>query len=94
MKMPIANDESKDDLQLYVFVQEMHDKYEKYADAKIPLSSLCKIGQKGGGWIELDESSGQVLLSSIYNRIEKNPQVKIQQEDGPTIENENMQGLT
>jgi hypothetical protein len=51
MKMPIANDESKDDIVLYVFVQEMHDKYEKYADAKIPLSSLCKISQKGGGWI-------------------------------------------
>ena len=56
--MPITNDESGDDIELYIFVQEMHDKYEKYADAKIPLSSLCKIGQKGGGWIQLEESAG------------------------------------
>ena len=61
--MPITNDESGDDIELYIFVQEMHDKYEKYADARIPLSNLCKIGQKGGGWIQLDESAGKVLLS-------------------------------
>lgn len=36
--MPIANDEAEDELELYVFTQEMHDKYEKYADARIPLS--------------------------------------------------------
>ena len=69
----------------------MHDKYEKYADARIPLSSLCKIGQKGGGWIQLDESAGKVLLSSIYNRIDNRPQLKIPQEDGFTLENATMQ---
>ena len=36
--MPIANDESGDDIELDVLVQEMHDNYDKYAHAKINLS--------------------------------------------------------
>ena len=51
MKMPIANDEAGDFIELFVFVQEMHDKYDKYANAKIPLESLCVLDKTGGGWI-------------------------------------------
>ena len=36
--MPIEDDESGDEIELFVFVQEMHDNYEKYANAKIDLS--------------------------------------------------------
>lgn len=66
--MPIANDESGDDIELDVLVQEMHDNYEKYAHAKINLSELCKLDQKGGGWIQLEDNAGKVLLSSSYQR--------------------------
>ena len=68
--MPIINDESGDDIELFVFVQEMHDNYEKYANAKINLSQLCLIDKKGGGWIQLEENAGKVLLSSTYKRSE------------------------
>ena len=70
--MPIDNDEAEDFIELFVFVQEMHDKYDKYANAKIPLESLCILDKDkaGGGWIQLEEGAGKVLLSSKYQRSE------------------------
>ena len=71
--MPIANDESGDCIELFVFVQEMNDHYEKYANAKIPLDKLCVLDKNGGGWIHLDNDAGKVLLSSKYRRTELSP---------------------
>ena len=71
--MPIANDESGDCIELFVFVQEMNDHYEKYASSKISLDKLCVLDKTGGGWIQLEEGAGKVLLSSKYRRTELSP---------------------
>ena len=71
--MPIANDESGDCIEVFVFVQEMHEKYEKYASAKVNLSKLCVEDKRGGGWFDLEDDCGKVLLSSKYRRVELSP---------------------
>ena len=71
--MPITNDEAEEHIEIFVFTEEMHQKYEKYAVAKVPLQKLCVLDKTGGGWIELEKNSGKVLLSSKYQRIELSP---------------------
>jgi hypothetical protein len=56
-----------------MFTEEMHAKYERYSDAKVPLKQLCVLDKKGGGWITLQNNCGKVLLSSKYKRIELTP---------------------
>lgn len=91
--MPIANDESGDDIELDVLVQEMHDNYDKYAHAKINLSQLCKLDQKGGGWIQLEDNAGKVLLSSKYQRskLSTETQVTLANEAAKVLEDASMQ---
>ena len=71
--MPITNDEAEEHIEIFVFTEEMHQKYEKYAVAKVPLQKLCVLDKTGGGWIELEKNSGKVLLSSKYQRIKLSP---------------------
>ena len=37
MKMPITNDEAEDYIEIFMFTEEMHAKYERYSMAKVSL---------------------------------------------------------
>ena len=54
-----------------VFVQEMHDNYSSYGQAKLDLQTLNdttnggeRTNQASGGWLQLDGEVGKVLYSA------------------------------
>ena len=53
----------------------MHDQYSNYGITKIPLAKLIAKNENmtgGGGWFDLDERAGKVLLTSAFKKSRSN----------------------